>query len=90
MRLSVAALAVCLLVASFSLALAAPYGLDTSPCCSRHTQANITRHHVKSHFYTSSKCPLASVVFIFKKGRQACADPKAEWVQTLVKSLSTE
>ncbi|XP_061460918.1 C-C motif chemokine 5-like [Rhineura floridana] len=91
MRTSVAALALLflLLVASFSLTIAAPRGVDTSPCCPRHSSKVFPKRIVKSFFYTSGNCNLPSVVFVFKDERHkpGCADPQATWVKDLMEHL---
>ncbi|XP_074869859.1 C-C motif chemokine 3-like [Carettochelys insculpta] len=86
---SAAAFAVLASALFCSVVFSAPVGLDTpSFCCFSHTARPIPRKTVVGYYETSSKCSLAAVVFITKKGRAVCADPSKSWVQLHVTTLA--
>ncbi|XP_067393869.1 LOW QUALITY PROTEIN: C-C motif chemokine 5-like [Emydura macquarii macquarii] len=87
MKVSVAALAVLLIAAVFSLASSAPIGPDTSVCCFVYGSRQFPKGHLKDYFYTSGKCSQPAVVFITRKDRQICADPDTKWVKEYVNYL---
>ncbi|NXS84913.1 CCL4 protein, partial [Erpornis zantholeuca] len=81
MKVSVAALAI--LIAAFCYQTsAAPLGSDPpTACCFSYTAKPLPRDFVRDYYETNSRCSQEAVVFITKKGREVCADPKEEWVQ---------
>nr|XP_034995893.1 C-C motif chemokine 5-like [Zootoca vivipara] len=89
MKISLASITALLAVALFSLATAAPAEADTTLCCIKNSEKAFPKHRVKDYFYTTSSCSLPSIVFIFKSGRLACADPNAQWAKDLVSYLDS-
>ncbi|MEJ1272311.1 chemokine (C-C motif) ligand 5 [Cricetulus griseus] len=62
-------------------------GSDTTPCCFAYLSLTLPRAHVKEYFYTSSKCSNFAVVFVTRRNRQVCANPKKKWVQEYINYL---
>uniref|UniRef100_A0A8D0GKM1 C-C motif chemokine n=1 Tax=Sphenodon punctatus TaxID=8508 RepID=A0A8D0GKM1_SPHPU len=88
MKVSAAALAVLLIAALCSQSLAIPLGSDPpTSCCFTYTLKKIPRSFVVDYYDTNSKCSMPAVVFITKKGREVCANPKDQWVQEYVNDL---
>ncbi|KAL1779726.1 C-C motif chemokine 5 [Sigmodon hispidus] len=88
MKISAAVLTVVLMAASLCApASASPNGSDTIPCCFAYLSAVLPRAHVKEYFYTSSKCSNFAVVFVTRRNRQVCANPKKKWVQEYINYL---
>ncbi|NXX33006.1 CCL4 protein, partial [Nicator chloris] len=91
MRVFAAALAVLLLVAICSLAeadlrvsrSAGHSKKETTPtsCCYTFISRPIPPSMIRSSYRTSNSCPMPAVVLVTRKGREVCADPKADWVQ---------
>uniref|UniRef100_A0A8C4Y785 C-C motif chemokine n=1 Tax=Gopherus evgoodei TaxID=1825980 RepID=A0A8C4Y785_9SAUR len=59
----------------------------TSDCCFTYTSRQIPRSLVTDYFVTSSMCAQPAVVFITKKERKICTNPKDAWVQEYVNDL---
>ncbi|XP_028375035.1 C-C motif chemokine 3-like [Phyllostomus discolor] len=55
-------------------------------CCSSYTRP-IPRKLVVGYFKTSGQCSSPAVVFLTKKGRHFCADPRDAWVQDYISSM---
>ncbi|XP_055476465.1 C-C motif chemokine 5 [Psammomys obesus] len=88
MKISVAALTAILTAAALCAhASASPYGSDTTPCCFTYHSVQLPRDHVKEYFYTSSKCSNLAVVFVTRRNRQVCANPKKKWVREYINYL---
>uniref|UniRef100_A0A8C3S7P0 C-C motif chemokine n=2 Tax=Chelydra serpentina TaxID=8475 RepID=A0A8C3S7P0_CHESE len=88
MKVSVAALAVLLIAAFCSLASSAPIGSDPpTACCFTYASRKIPRGLVMDYYDTNSMCSQTAIVFITKKGREVCANPKEDWVQEYVAHL---
>ncbi|XP_043860970.1 C-C motif chemokine 4-like [Dromiciops gliroides] len=88
MKVSGAALSILLLIAFSSLASSAPMGSDPpTSCCFSYVNQKIPRNRVTDYYETSSLCSQPAVVFLTKKGRQVCANPSDDWVQTYVDDL---
>ncbi|XP_038181524.1 C-C motif chemokine 5 [Arvicola amphibius] len=88
MKISAIALAVILTAATLCApASASPHGADTTPCCFSYLSLTLPRAHVKEYFYTSSKCSNSAVVFVTRRNRQVCANPKKKWVQEYINYL---
>ncbi|XP_051039115.1 C-C motif chemokine 5 [Phodopus roborovskii] len=88
MKISAAVLAVILTAATLCAPTSAsPHGSDTTPCCFGYLSLALPRVHVKEYFYTSSKCSNFAVVFVTRRNRQVCANPKKKWVQEYINYL---
>ncbi|OBS70117.1 hypothetical protein A6R68_01335, partial [Neotoma lepida] len=88
MKISTAAFTVVLIAATLCTpASASPHGSDTTPCCFTYLSVVLPRAHVKEYFYTSSKCSNFAVVFVTRRNRQVCANPKKKWVQEYINYL---
>ncbi|XP_015978381.2 C-C motif chemokine 3 [Rousettus aegyptiacus] len=55
-----------------------------SPCCFSYVSRRIPRGHIVDYFRTSDQCPKHGVVFLTKRGRRICADPRDAWVQEYI------
>ncbi|XP_060114833.1 C-C motif chemokine 4-like [Heteronotia binoei] len=85
---SACALVLMLLLALGSQTFSAPVGADPpTSCCFSYTTKKIPRNLLTSYYETSSRCSQPAVVFITKKGREICANPKEGWVQDHVTFL---
>ncbi|XP_067328355.1 C-C motif chemokine 3-like [Anolis sagrei] len=74
-----------ILMASFFMTFAAPYGPNTSPCCPKNRSAPFSRPiNLVGYFRTGGHCALPSIVLLLKKGAQVCVDPQAEWVKKTI------
>ncbi|KAM9118025.1 C-C motif chemokine 4 homolog [Pangshura tecta] len=88
MKVSMAALAVLFVAAFCSLASSAPIGSDPpTACCFTYTSRQIPRSLVVDYYDTNSMCSQMAIVFITKKRREVCANPKEDWVQEYVTQL---
>ncbi|KAM5309244.1 C-C motif chemokine 3-like 1 [Glossophaga mutica] len=89
MKVSGAALAVLLCAAALcSQVSPASFGADTpTACCFSYTSRQVPRKFIADYFETSSQCTKAGVIFLTKRGRQICADPREAWVQEYVADL---
>ncbi|XP_039364117.1 C-C motif chemokine 3-like [Mauremys reevesii] len=58
-----------------------------SDCCFTYTSQQIPRGLVTDYFVTSSMCAQPAVVFITKKDRKICTNPKDAWVQKYVNDM---
>ncbi|XP_074119619.1 C-C motif chemokine 4-like [Sminthopsis crassicaudata] len=88
MKVSVAALSLLLVMAFSSLASSAPVSSNPpTSCCFSYVKQQIPRKFVTDYFETSSQCSQPAVVFLTRKGRQVCADPRDDWVQTYMDDL---
>ncbi|KYO32528.1 C-C motif chemokine 4 [Alligator mississippiensis] len=87
MKAAVAALTV-LLLASCCSYIQAQYGPNTPTlCCFSYASKKIPQVHLLSYKVPSSMCSQPAVIFTTKRGREICADPKAQWVQDYMKDL---
>ncbi|NXR13671.1 CCL3 protein, partial [Semnornis frantzii] len=93
MKVLAAALVALLLVVSCSLseahlvsraALCAPSvptdGVPTT-CCFTYHPRRIPASLIRSAYTTSSNCAQPGVIFVTKKNKNLCADPRESWVQ---------
>ncbi|XP_067393775.1 C-C motif chemokine 4 homolog [Emydura macquarii macquarii] len=88
MKVSVAALTVLLVAAFCSQASSAPIGSDPpTACCFTYASRQIPLSFVADYYDTNSMCSRPAVVFITKKGREVCANPKDSWVQEYMANL---
>ncbi|XP_005076993.1 C-C motif chemokine 5 [Mesocricetus auratus] len=88
MKISTAVLTVILTAATlYAPSSASPRGSDTTPCCFDYLSFTLPRVHIKEYFYTSSKCSNFAVVFVTRRNRQVCANPKKKWVQEYINYL---
>ncbi|XP_004620936.2 C-C motif chemokine 26 [Sorex araneus] len=56
-------------------------------CCFQFSNKVIPRKLVHAFEFTQSSCSQQAVIFITKRGRKICANPKKPWVQTYLASL---
>ncbi|XP_037018084.2 C-C motif chemokine 3-like [Artibeus jamaicensis] len=89
MKVSGAALAVLLCAAALcGQVSSAPFGSDTpTACCFSYTSRQVPRKFIADYFETSSQCSKAGVIFLTKRSRQVCADPREAWVQEYITDL---
>ncbi|XP_052051290.1 C-C motif chemokine 3-like [Apodemus sylvaticus] len=88
MKVSIAAFAVLLCtMALCSQVFSAPYGADTPTACCFYYSRQIQRKFITDYFETSSLCSQPGVIFLTKRNRQICADPKETWVQEYITDL---
>ncbi|XP_044532120.1 C-C motif chemokine 4-like isoform X1 [Gracilinanus agilis] len=88
MKVSVATLSILMVMAFSSLASSAPLGSDPpTSCCFSYVSQQIHRKFVIDYYETSSLCSQPAVVFQTKRGRQVCANPSDDWVQTYMEEL---
>ncbi|NXD81647.1 CCL4 protein, partial [Halcyon senegalensis] len=87
MKISAAVLALLLIAASCSQTFSGPAGPDLPVCCLTYTQHKLPRKLILQYYRTSTTCTLPAIVFITKKGRQVCANPKDSWVQSYLQNL---
>ncbi|NXA82070.1 CCL4 protein, partial [Thryothorus ludovicianus] len=90
MKVSVAALAILIAVFCYQTS-AAPLGSDPpTSCCFSYVSRQLPRSFVKDYYETNSQCSQPAVVFITRKGREVCANPKEDWVQQYVNELELD
>ncbi|NWV62660.1 CCL4 protein, partial [Malurus elegans] len=87
MKVCAAGLALLLIAASFFQVFSGPVGPDLPICCFTFTQHKLPRRLIQRHYVTSTNCPQLAIVFITKKGRQVCANPRDTWVQSYLQTL---
>ncbi|XP_014342903.1 C-C motif chemokine 3-like [Latimeria chalumnae] len=58
-----------------------------STCCFSYQTQQIPMRAIRDFFYTSSTCSKPGLVFITRKGRQACVNPEDRWVKDYLKYL---
>ncbi|XP_009901641.1 C-C motif chemokine 3-like [Dryobates pubescens] len=90
MKVSAALFALLLIAVSCSQTFAAPAGPDSSACCFSYTHQKLPKKLIELYYRTSDSCALPAVVFITKKGRQVCANPKDSWVQNYLQNLKQD
>ncbi|XP_036922873.1 C-C motif chemokine 5-like isoform X1 [Sturnira hondurensis] len=63
-------------------------GSDTpTACCFSYASRQVPRRLIANYFETSSQCSKAGIIFLTKRSRQVCADPREAWVQEYVMDL---
>nr|XP_014342826.1 PREDICTED: C-C motif chemokine 5-like [Latimeria chalumnae] len=87
MKVVLVAAVVLVLAAFCSETQAADGACVPSICCFSYQTQRIPMRAIEDYFYTSSKCSMPALVFITKKGRQACVNPEDKWVKDYLKSL---
>ncbi|XP_036922877.1 C-C motif chemokine 3-like isoform X2 [Sturnira hondurensis] len=89
MKVPGAALALLLCAAApCSQVSSAPLGSDTpTACCFSYASRQVPRRLIANYFETSSQCSKAGIIFLTKRSRQVCADPREAWVQEYVMDL---
>ncbi|KAK7829958.1 hypothetical protein U0070_003413 [Myodes glareolus] len=88
MKVSTAALAVLLCtMALCDHVFSAPHDADTPTSCCFSYSRQINRKFIADYFETSTLCSQPGVIFITKRNRQICADPKETWVQEYIADL---
>ncbi|XP_072501000.1 C-C motif chemokine 4-like [Notamacropus eugenii] len=76
------ATAFCYQVSSLTVGSVAP-----TACCFSYTSRKIPRAVVVDFYETSGQCSQPAIIFLTKKGYQACANPSEPWVQKYTKEL---
>ncbi|XP_019492158.1 PREDICTED: C-C motif chemokine 15-like [Hipposideros armiger] len=56
-------------------------------CCSSYSSRKIRCVFMESYFETTGSCSRPAVIFITKKGKKVCADPRDEGVQNCTMNL---
>ncbi|XP_036623595.1 C-C motif chemokine 4-like [Trichosurus vulpecula] len=89
MRSSLAIFSVLIMATAFCYQVSSlTVGSDTpTACCFSYTSRKIPRAFVVDFYETSSQCSQPAIIFLTKRGHQACANPKEPWVQKYVKEL---
>uniref|UniRef100_A0A7N4PWW9 Chemokine interleukin-8-like domain-containing protein n=1 Tax=Sarcophilus harrisii TaxID=9305 RepID=A0A7N4PWW9_SARHA len=88
MKVSVAALSILMVMAFSCLISCAPMGSDPpTSSCFFYVSRQIQRKNVIGYYETSTLCSQPAVVFLTKRGRQVCANPTDDWVQSYVEDL---
>ncbi|NXY22706.1 CCL4 protein, partial [Atrichornis clamosus] len=90
MKVSMAALTILIAALCYQMA-AAPSGSDPpTSCCFSYIPRQLPRSFVRDYYETNSQCSQPAVVFITRKGREVCADPREDWVQQYVNELELD
>ncbi|XP_005986932.1 C-C motif chemokine 4 homolog [Latimeria chalumnae] len=80
--------AVVLVLAAFCFETQATGGTNTpSFCCFSFQTRRIPMRAIEDYFYTNTNCSTPGLVFITKKGRQACVNPEDQWVKDYLNYL---
>ncbi|XP_055473285.1 C-C motif chemokine 3 [Psammomys obesus] len=88
MKVSTATLAVLLCAMTLcNQVFSAPYGTDTPTACCFSYSRQIQRKFIADYFETSSLCSEPGVIFLTKRNRQICTDPRETWVQEYITDL---
>ncbi|XP_006832401.1 PREDICTED: c-C motif chemokine 3 [Chrysochloris asiatica] len=89
MKVPVASLAILLSIAALcTQAFSTPISADIpTACCFTYVNRQILKKFVASYYETSSQCSKPAIIFITKKNRQICADPREAWVQEYITNL---
>ncbi|NWV79993.1 CCL4 protein, partial [Dasyornis broadbenti] len=88
MKVLAATLATLLLLATCSPSEGHLDGVP-STCCFSYRRQRIPASRVSSVFVTSSSCAQPGVIVVTTKGKQLCADPRAAWVQELLRHFQS-
>ncbi|XP_060058464.1 regakine-1-like [Erinaceus europaeus] len=59
-------------------------------CCLAFISRKIQLRHLRSYEWTSDQCSMPGVIFLTKKGRQICADPRDAWVKETIRNLDSK
>nr|AAL26704.1 macrophage inflammatory protein-1 alpha [Sigmodon hispidus] len=88
MKVPTAVLAVLLCIITLcNQVFSAPYGADTPTFCCFSYGRQIPRKFIADYFQTSSLCSEPGIIFLTKRNRHVCADPKETWVQEIITDL---
>ncbi|XP_071621295.1 C-C motif chemokine 4-like [Heliangelus exortis] len=87
MEFSAAILALLFIAASCSQTFSGPAGSDLPTCCISYTHHRLPGKLILGYYSSSTSCSLQAIVFITRRGRQVCANPRDTWVQHHLKNL---
>ncbi|XP_005415346.2 PREDICTED: C-C motif chemokine 16 [Chinchilla lanigera] len=88
MKVSVAALFLCLLVLTMTSAFRSqpkiPESVNPAPtCCLKHNGKSLPKKLVVG-YREALNCALPAIIFVTKKNREVCANPNDKWVQDYI------
>ncbi|NWI64433.1 CCL4 protein, partial [Todus mexicanus] len=90
MKVPAVFLAFLLIAASCSQTFCGPAGPDLHICCLTYTKHKLPWKLIQRYYSTSSTCSKPAIMFITKRGRQVCANPKDTWVQSYLQNLKQD
>ncbi|XP_035889972.1 eotaxin-like isoform X3 [Phyllostomus discolor] len=91
MKVSAALLCLLLAVATLGPQVLGQRVIGARVCCINMANRKISVQKLESYrTLTNSRCPQEAVIFLSKKNKEICADPKEKWVQDSVKYLDSK
>ncbi|EPY88428.1 C-C motif chemokine 3 [Camelus dromedarius] len=90
MRVSLATLAFLLTIAALHSEASPEPADNPTTCCLSYISRKIPLSFVKDYERTSDLCSQPGVIFLTKKMRQICADPKEAWVEKYIRYLDSQ
>ncbi|XP_035004889.2 C-C motif chemokine 3-like [Hippoglossus stenolepis] len=64
--------------------------LGPNDCCFGFYRGELAKARISSYQDTDSRCPRKAVLFMTKRSHRICADPKLQWVQSIMQQLDEE
>ncbi|XP_035004894.1 C-C motif chemokine 13-like [Hippoglossus stenolepis] len=83
-------LLLCVLGAALLSSVLCNNGLGPDECCFGFYRGQLRKARISSYQVTDYRCPRKAVLFTTKRSLRICADPKLQWVQSIVKRLDEE
>ncbi|XP_035004895.2 C-C motif chemokine 13-like [Hippoglossus stenolepis] len=83
-------LLLCVLGAALLSSVLCNNGLGPDDCCFGFYRGELAKARISSYQDTDSRCPRKAVLFMTKKSHEICADPKLQWVQSIMQQLDEE